>query len=200
MENFGWEKCINKDQFDTVKIILKIRTNSRQMDQNTEKLKEALVKAIQAEIEGHNFYLMAARSTDDAKGKEAFMMLASEETEHAAFLKGQYKAVLESGSTDSTLKLGVRNVLAGSSPIFSEGLKARAKTAQQEMTALSIGIQLELNAMNFYREQSRNSVEDNARKFFEELAEWESGHYHALLKQYDMLKEDYWSAAGFSPF
>jgi rubrerythrin len=163
-------------------------------------LKEALVKAIQAEIEGHNFYTMASRSTDDPKGKEIFNMLALEETEHAGFLKSQYKAVLETGTTDAKIKLGQRNILPEHSPIFSDGLKSRAATAHQEMTALSIGIQLELNAINFYREQAKISNDKTAKEFFDELTEWESGHYNALLRQYDSMKEDYWNAAGFAPF
>ena len=36
--------------------------------------------------------------------------------------------------------------------------------------------------------------------FFTELAEWEAGHYEALLTQQESLKEDYWSASRFSPF
>ena len=163
-------------------------------------LKDALVKAIQAEIEGHNFYLMAARTTDDAKGKEVFGQLAADETEHAAFLKGQYKSIIESGSPDKTLKLNARTQYADSSPIFSDSIKARAGEAHFEVTALSIAIQLELNALNFYRSQSRAADDEVVKHFFAELAEWEMGHYKALLKQHDLLKEDYWNAAGFAPF
>ena len=163
-------------------------------------LKEALVKAIQAEIEGHNFYMMSARSTEDQKGKDIFTQLAAEETEHAAYLKGQYKSIMETGMPDKSLKLGSRLQLTGSSPIFSDKLKSRAKDAHYEVTALSIGIQLELNAMKFYKEQAELTDDATVKEFFSELAEWETGHYNALLKQHDYLKEDYWSTAGFAPF
>ncbi|MBC8278576.1 MAG: ferritin family protein [FCB group bacterium] len=170
------------------------------MSDPNKSLKDALVKAIQAEIEGHNFYLMAARTTDDVKGKEVFGQMAADETEHAAFLKGQYRSIIESGSPDKNLKLNARTQYADSSPIFSDSLKSRAGEAHFEVTALSIAIQLELNALNFYRSQSRAADNDIVRNFFAELAEWEMGHYKALLKQHDLLKEDYWNAAGFAPF
>jgi len=170
------------------------------MNDPNKTLKDALVKAIQAEIEGHNFYLMAARTTDDVKGKEVFGQMAADETEHAAFLKGQYRSIIESGSPDKNLKLNARTQYADSSPIFSDSLKSRASEAHFEVTALSIAIQLELNAINFYRSQSKAAKDDVVKSFFAELAEWEVGHYKALLIQHDLLKEDYWNAAGFAPF
>ncbi len=48
---------------------------------------EAIEKAIQAEIEGHHFYRMAARTTDDAQGREVFETLAAEERQHADYLR-----------------------------------------------------------------------------------------------------------------
>lgn len=43
-------------------------------------------------------------------------------------------------------------------------------------------------------------AEKAAFRLYTELAEWESGHYEALTRQQEELKEDYWSAGGFSPF
>ena len=68
------------------------------------------------------------------------------------------------------------------------------------MSALSIGIQLEAGAMAYYREAARQSDDPAVRAFFDELADWETGHYHALLRQQEGLKEDYWAAGGFSAF
>ncbi len=163
-------------------------------------LLEGLLEAAKAERYGHDFYLMAARSTEDAKGKEVFEMLAAEELDHMRFLLSQHDSVLKTGRMDAELKLGPKADLNGPSPIFSEDLKARIKNANFEMTALSVGIQLERDAMAYYRKQSEATEDEVARAFFAYLATWESGHYHALLKQQEELKEDYWSAAGFSPF
>lgn len=163
-------------------------------------LLEALLEAAKAERYGHNFYLMAAKSTEDAKGKEVFEVLAAEELDHMKFLLSQHDSVLKTGRVNTELKLGPKADLNDTSPIFSDNLKSRIKDANFEMTALSIGIQLERDAVTFYRKLSEAAKDEVVRGFFAYLASWESGHYHALLKQQEELKDDYWSAAGFSPF
>jgi rubrerythrin len=68
------------------------------------------------------------------------------------------------------------------------------------MSALSIGIQLELASMNYYREQAEKASNPDVSGFYTELADWETGHYNALLRQQEMLKEDFWAKGGFAPF
>jgi rubrerythrin len=161
---------------------------------------EALLKAMKAEREGYGFYMMAAQSSSDEKGKKIFETLAAEELDHMHFLKGQHDAIVKTGKPDPNLKLGTPLDLAGSFPIFSDAIKSRLKGAHIEMSALAIGIQLELDAMTFYKTQAQAAVDPAIKKFFETLADWESGHYHALLRQETALKEDYWSESGFAPF
>jgi len=170
------------------------------MQDAKEALLDGLMGAIKAERYGHNFYLMAANSTEDPKGKQVFESLASEELDHMRFLLGQHKAVLENGHPDNKLSLGRQLDLSGKSPIFSEALKERVGQANFEMTSLSIGIQLERDAMDYYRKQAEAAADANVQEFFNELSQWESGHYHALLQQQEELKEDYWADSGFSPF
>jgi rubrerythrin len=164
------------------------------------KLTDGLMKAISAERDGYSFYMMAAGSTDDEKGKEVFETLAREELDHMNFLRQQYDAILKTGKPDSSLSLGPRKDLTGISPIFSDKLKSRIKDAHIEMSALSIGVQLELDAIRFYKEQAKQTSYPDVKKFYMELADWETGHYNALWEQQQQLKEDYWSAGGFSPF
>lgn len=163
-------------------------------------LAEGLLKAMKAERYGHSFYLMAANSTDDPKGREVFQQLAREELDHMRFLRIHYDSILKTGMPSESARLGSQADLSGRSPIFSDTLKARIKDANFEMTSLSIGIQLELDAMNYYRSQAEVASNSRVKKFYAELAEWESGHYQALLRQQEELREDYWSAGGFEPF
>lgn len=163
-------------------------------------LSDALLKAAMAEREGHSFYMMAANTTQDPKGKQVFEQLAREELEHLSFLKTHYDSLLQTGRLDVNARLGHGSDLAGSFPIFTAAIKSRVKDAHFEMSALAIGIQLERDAIKFYQEQAQSSLDPEARKFFGELATWEAGHYNALLRQQEELKGDYWSGAGFSPF
>lgn len=170
------------------------------MDEAMKKVAQALAKAIQAEIEGQHFYRMAARSTDDPRGREVFERLAEDEVAHERFLRAHLEAIVETGAPSKHASLGSPEPFAASSPIFSEALRARIGEAHYEMTALSVGIQLELTAVKFYARASEETRDPLLRDQFRQLSEWESGHYDALLRQQDELREDYWSAGGFSPF
>jgi rubrerythrin len=170
------------------------------MDTQKKQLLDGLLQAIQAERDGHSFYQMAATSTKDPKARDIFARLASEELDHLEFLTKQHASVLKTGRPDRAVKFGPRNNLSGMSPIFSDDIKMRIGGAHVEMSALSIGIKLELDAMSFYKAQAAAANDEVARGFFKELAEWEAGHYRALLMQQDELKKDYWAAGGFSPF
>lgn len=169
-------------------------------DQTARTVADGLRRAMLAEQEGQHFYLMAARSTDDPQGRLVFERLAREELEHLEFLKAQLGALLRSGAPDASLKLGQPAPLTGASPIFSDALRARIGQAHFEMTALAVGAQLELSAERFYRDAAAAADDAVVRGFYEELAAWEAGHYHALLAQQESLKEDYWSQGGFAPF
>lgn len=170
------------------------------MDEATQRITEGLKKAIQFEGDGYNFYRMAASGTTDEKGREVFDMLAREEAEHAKFLRLQYDSFIKTGKADPDAKLPGHARNTEAHPIFSEKIRARISEAHIEMSALAIGIQLELNSIKFYQEQEQASNDPNVQAFFRELVEWEQGHYDLLSRQQSSLKEDYWSAGGFAPF
>jgi len=163
-------------------------------------LTEGLLKALQAERDGHSFYNMAATSSQDSKAKQIFAQLAAEELDHMNFLARHYESVLKTGRPDSSARLGTRAALSDAWPIFSEAIKMRLKDAHLEMSALAIGIQLELDAQKFYRELAGRMGEPMVKEFLLELADWEAGHYQALLRQQEELKEDYWTENRFAAF
>jgi rubrerythrin len=160
---------------------------------------EGLLSAMRAEHEGFHFYSMAARNTDDEKGREVFNQLADDEREHLTFLKNQYLSLRENGAPNTSISLSEKWEARGPSPIFSDDLKRRVKDAHFEMTALSIGIQMELSAVKHYKNLADAAEDDFVKQFFLQLSEWESGHYQALLKQQESFQEDYWAQNGFSP-
>ncbi len=170
------------------------------MDKATERVVEGLGKAMQAEREGQHFYLMAAESTSDPKARQVFQGLANEEVDHFNFLKGQYRSIVETGKIDASLKLGPQAALEGPHPIFSNAIQERIGNAHYEMTALSIGIQLETSAVIFYQAEAKAVDDPEVKAFYEKLAEWEQGHLNALQAEADTLREDYWDKGGFSPF
>ena len=170
------------------------------MDKATQRIAAGLRKAMQAENEGRYFYMMAAQSTQDAKGRETFRDLAREEQEHFEFLKGQLESVVETGQINAGLDLGQAKQFTGSHPIFSAEIQQRVGSAHYEMTALAIGILLERSAVDFYQAEAAAVSDPEIRAFYEKLAEWEQTHLAMLQKQAETLKEDYWHDAHFAPY
>ncbi len=170
------------------------------MDAAMKSMTDGLKQAIEAEIDGYHFYMMAAQSTADPKGREVFETLAREEVDHQHFLRAQYRSLVETGRVDAKAKLGPRLALTGSSPIFTNELKNRTKAPNYEMSALSIGSQLEISAVNFYSTEADKASDPAVKAFYRELAEWEQGHYQALNRQLETLRGEHWDSSGFSPF
>jgi len=170
------------------------------MDAKVKELAEGLRQAMQGERTGFEFYRMAATNTKDPAGKKVFEQLAEEEQSHFDFLSKHYKSLVEKGALAGGVTLGKAHELANDHPIFSAELKGRLQQAHFEMSALAIAAQLELNGINHYKAQAAKATDPEAKKFFGELVEWETGHYDAFIRQQQELQEAYWSEAGFSPF
>jgi rubrerythrin len=168
------------------------------MDKNTEEILEGIKTAMEAELIGHAFYKNAAENTDDPMGKETFSRMAEEEQSHFNYLRHQYKSVLEKGAFDFGEKLQPQHKHA-EHPIFSDAIKNRIKESHFEVSALTIGMKLEMDAMNFYRSCSEKAQDEEVKKFYYELADWEQDHYRAFKQQLDLLKQDYFEANNFIP-
>jgi rubrerythrin len=169
------------------------------MEKQTKEILEGLRTAMEAEITGYEFYKNAASSTEDPKGKETFIRMAEEELGHFKYLRHQYQSVLEKGDYDFTKKLIKNSLKHADSPIFSEEIKKRIKDSHFEVSALTIGMKLELDAIKFYQSCAKKAKNDEARHFFEEIAEWEKDHYKAFEQELEMLKEEYFQANQFVP-
>lgn len=159
---------------------------------------DGLKIALQAELNGIEFYRMAAEKTDDAKGKRVFDMLATDEYKHFEVLQKQLASLVKNKEWQ-TIDIGEASVFEGESPIFSAELKERIKGKHFEMTALSIGAMLESNSIDFYRKMKEESDDPAAVKLYSQLQKWEQGHLEAITKQLDLIKEEYWTEQRFSP-
>jgi len=144
-------------------------------------LKEAILTAIKGEIEGRMLYRMAADKMENKKAKEIFTMLADEEQGHLNSLiqvSKEYEGGKElciPGPPSPT------RFADAESPIFTDEFK---ENADFNVSALSIGIKLELESEKFYRDAAKDAKQQSLREFFERLADWEKGHYEFLSKQY----------------
>jgi rubrerythrin len=169
------------------------------MDKQIEGILKGLKTAIEAELTGHEFYKNAAKSTNDPLGKETFSCMAEEEMGHFNYLRHQYKSVLDNGDYDFSKKMIKKQHKHADNSVFSEEIKERIKDSHFEVSALSIGMKLELDAMKYYRSCAKAAHNEQVRRFYNELAEWEEDHYAAFERQLEMLKEEYFTANNFVP-
>jgi rubrerythrin len=169
------------------------------MPEKMEDILKGLKEAMEAELTGYNFYKNAAKNTSDEGGKETFSTMAEEEMGHFNFLRHQYSHVLEKGEYDLSKQLTKKGYKNADSPIFSNEIRKRIKDAHFEVSALTIGMKLELDAMNFYRSRAKESQDGAVKTFYNELADWEEEHYRAFSKALEGLKESYFEANNFVP-
>ncbi len=168
------------------------------MIQNKEIL-DGLKTAMEAELTGFNFYKMAADNVTDAGAKTALSRMAQEEMGHFKYLRHQYKAVLEKGNYDFAKAFIKKSEDEDESPIFSEAIKKRIKESHYEISVLTIGMKLEMEAMIFYRSCAEKAGSPEAKAFYNGLADWEQQHYKAFESALSSLKEEYWTSNDFVP-
>ena len=170
--------------------------------QKTDQLLEVVKNAIRVENDGYQFYRVAEEKTEDPKGKDFFASLAKDETNHMQILKSLYESIKEKGEYKFDEVKDMKQILetASKSPIFSKEFKQRVEEVQFEMAALSVGILLEKNSIEFYKKSAQESEGKDVKTLFSYLADWEGEHLRALVQQQKFLQEDYWTEARFYPF
>ncbi|MFH1487731.1 MAG: ferritin family protein [Pseudomonadota bacterium] len=169
------------------------------MDQEVKDILQGIRTAMEAELTGYEFYKNAAGSTSDPKGKDTFTLMAEEEMGHFNYLKHQYGNVMDKGAYDFSEKWNKKAHKHAENPIFSSELRERVKDAHFEVSALTIGMKLEMDAMRYYRSCAEKAPDEEVKNFYKELAEWERDHFLAFERELNMLKEDYFQANNFVP-
>ena len=148
---------------------------------------ELVKRAMDIETEGRKFYLEAAQSTLDRKGKEIFKTLANDEGKHYSLLKNQYDTLKEKGVWSRTHELPKVDIDL-TKPLFPKGidaLKQKVTEKSNDMDALMFGLDIEMKSYDLY---SQANVEDPAaRRLFAYLADQEMGHFNLLMQRFDGL-------------
>jgi bacterioferritin (cytochrome b1) len=161
---------------------------------------KGLRTALETEMNGVEFYRTAAQQSGDFKAKSVFQILANDEAKHFIELKKHYDVLLKTGKWEPAIELGKPTEFKGENPIFSDDFKSRIKDRHYEMSALSIGALLETNSIDFYRQMKDRAQDPAAKRFFGELQSWEETHLDAIVKQLDLVKEEFWQNAHWQPY
>ncbi len=163
---------------------------------------KGLRAALRNEVDGAEFYRMAAGSARRDAVRQMFRFLQGEEERHReAILLHMERAA--AGKT-FRIERGVvsrRGIAKFRSPLLTDDLVKVGRQAEGEVAALSIGMTLEKRAIaQFVALRKKAAGDPKAEKAFSDLITWEQDHLDLLTRQYDQLREMYWGEARFWPF
>jgi rubrerythrin len=149
---------------------------------------DILKKAFQVEVDGFTFYSMAAERATKPAVRKLYKRLALDETEHQAYLRSVMKRYEELGA--ASFRVDPRDPDLGefSSQIFTEEFKDQTEGEITEAGALSIGIQLETNAMEFFGAAANDASDPRIAGFYRFLADWEGFHLRTLQHLFDSIR------------
>jgi rubrerythrin len=171
------------------------------MPEPSESLKKALAgirTAIETEIRGLEFFKTAADRCEDPDGREMFLAMAREEVEHKKLLEREFRSLLEQGKFlphDEVTK----EIPLEETALPVEAFRESLKRSNFEMSAIGIGIMLEKSAIEHFERMANETDDEEARKTFRWLAEWERGHLDQLMEIDRSLRDAYWADQGFAP-
>ncbi|HNX98564.1 MAG TPA: ferritin family protein [Candidatus Aminicenantes bacterium] len=153
---------------------------------------DALKEALLMEYRGKALYESARNSAADPEVRDLFQELADEEQLHINTLGDRFKALHRPGPTPGFPTHARKTVLTRS-------LAKAIAGAGYEAAVISAAIELEKAAIAFYDRAAGQAGEDEQRKLFAWLADWEKGHLGLLADLDRELKEKVWFDHQFWP-
>ncbi len=148
--------------------------------------RDALRIAIATERSGMEFYARGVRLVRDARAREVFRKLATEEVHHLKTLENRYQELLqqdpqlESRPTFLFFK-GAANGL------FSSGAEQLKRDGVDDLEAYRIGIRCERGSHRFFKRYGERFEDSEGKRIFLEFAEEEREHLETLLREYRIL-------------
>lgn len=161
-------------------------------------LLKAIKDALMVEIKGQQLYSHAATQTQDPSAKILFKMLAEDENQHVKILQTQYNHLMSDGMINLD-DIHPAEVDHGSQGIVSDDFKRSIKRGDFEMAVIGIGCDLEAKAIAFYEKHAADTDDENLKKLFTWLVEWEEGHLDQLRELEQSYQDAFWADQGFSP-
>ena len=151
---------------------------------------DTLRRAFQIEVDGYTFYSMASEKARTASVGELFVKLASDEQQHQAFLKDIIRFYDVKGTAAFSVPLRSPEMRELTQQVLPDRLGVEAAVVEFEAAVLSIGMQLETNAIACYSEAAKLASKSQVKGFYRFLTDWEVQHLNALRTLHAALRTD----------
>jgi rubrerythrin len=149
--------------------------------------------ALANELEGREFYRMAAAAAGHDGMRQMFMFLMEEEARHHEELLRQIGRLSEGKPMRLARRGPDRSVIRKfRGPLLSPELVRESRKASGEAAVLSLARTLEKRAIaHFTALRKRFAGDRAASRVFDVLIAWEKEHLGILTRQYELLREMY---------
>jgi len=162
---------------------------------NTETI---LKNAILLEKRGKAFYQKVADQAQSEAVKEFFQLMADEEVTHIKILSTQFKKYK---SRKGFGRMDFKSIDHGqiASSVLTKDLKKEIAAADFEAAAIGAAISMEKHAIELYSSRAVATTDQQEKKLYQWLADWEQEHLDALMTIDKELKEKIWDDNNFWP-
>ncbi len=160
------------------------------MKENQTGISEALKFAIQMELDGKKYYVLAGKESANKAGKELYSWLAEQEDQHRQRFEDIYKSIAADKGWPVTGVKPDRDMRYGT--LFGKAIKSAGKSIQAnqgEIEAAGKAIEMEIKSRDYYKNQAEKSPSDIERKFFTSISAEEQGHYLALIDYKEYISD-----------
>jgi len=143
-----------------------------------EDLLQALVEAYIMEKGTQEFYTQAAAKSGE-QAKKRFAALAEWENRHMLYIQSLYQSILDDRELMEFREFSAKvssPVAEGGIPIKDLEKKIETFSIQNEKDALSIAVNIEAKAYNFYQDLAKRAADPAAKVIFEEMMAQETKH------------------------
>jgi len=152
---------------------------------------EALKLAVKTELDIRKFYLDSADKMKNELAKKVFLFLADEELRHVdeihAFNHSIHEGeepMVKAGPEDEAIKRAEEFFITSMKTISEKTI-----AGQDDIRVYELGLQMEQNTYNFYKQAAGKAEHPNVKKLFEFLMKEENAHYALLSNAINYLKD-----------
>ncbi|MCF6239030.1 MAG: ferritin family protein [Candidatus Marinimicrobia bacterium] len=171
--------------------------STREKSSEFKSVQDVLKRAILLEMNGKEFFKMAAKTATSSVAKELFEHMVKEEEHHLHILQLTFKRHLDEGKvilpSEEELQFGFQD------PIIDKSFLMELRNSAFDSSAISIALTLEERAFKFYQKEEQAATDPEIKKLFTWLTDWEIDHHRKLMALEEDFREEVWNDSNFWP-
>ncbi|MDQ0508031.1 Uncharacterized conserved protein [Aedoeadaptatus ivorii] len=159
---------------------------------------EILRQAMLNEVEGAEFYKLAADKFASSSTKDALLDLARQEEEHIEYLRSLSEKIIDDSKAINYDPEKLKEEVP--SPGIFKWDKLDEDMVRLAVTVFSVGMNMEKDSVTFYEDAKAKVESEESKHLFDILVKWEQSHLETLRTQYEIYQQEWWNMQNFAPY